>query len=63
MIDFVADDGSLVILDPLKPQKDGRKVFQFNRVFGPLPPKVISHEILLIYGSYINHISLSIFSF
>ena len=24
-----------MILDPLKPQKDGRKVFQFNRVFGP----------------------------
>nr|POE46628.1 kinesin-like protein kin-14l [Quercus suber] len=35
VIDFVGDDGSLVILDPLKPQKDGRKVFQFNRVFGP----------------------------
>ena len=35
VIDFVGDNGSLVILDPLKPQKDGRKVFQFNRVFGP----------------------------
>ncbi|KAK6289767.1 hypothetical protein POUND7_001308 [Theobroma cacao] len=34
-IDFIGEDGSLVILDPLKPQKDGRKVFQFNRVFGP----------------------------
>ncbi|KAK7840814.1 kinesin-like protein kin-14l [Quercus suber] len=35
VIDFIGDDGSLVILDPLKPRKDGRKVFQFNRVFGP----------------------------
>ncbi|KAL4607875.1 hypothetical protein ACB092_09G207000 [Castanea dentata] len=35
VIDFVGDDGSLVILDPLKSQKEGRKVFQFNRVFGP----------------------------
>ncbi|XWS59100.1 hypothetical protein CRYUN_Cryun08bG0093000 [Craigia yunnanensis] len=35
VIDFIGEDGSLVILDPLKPQKDGRKVFQFNRVFGP----------------------------
>ncbi|XP_021281976.1 kinesin-like protein KIN-14L [Herrania umbratica] len=34
-IDFIGEDGSLVILDPLKPQKDGRKLFQFNRVFGP----------------------------
>ncbi|GMI64778.1 hypothetical protein like AT3G10310 [Hibiscus trionum] len=35
VIDFIGEDGSLVILDPLKPKKDGRKVFQFNRVFGP----------------------------
>ncbi|XP_038720144.1 kinesin-like protein KIN-14L isoform X1 [Tripterygium wilfordii] len=35
-IEYIGDDGSLVILDPSKPQKDGRKVFQFNRVFGPL---------------------------
>ncbi|GMP86766.1 hypothetical protein CsSME_00039424 [Camellia sinensis var. sinensis] len=33
VIDFIGEDGSLVVLDPLKPQKDGRKVFQFNRVF------------------------------
>lgn len=33
VIDFVGDDGSLVILDPLRPQKEGKKVFQFNRVF------------------------------
>ena len=35
VIDFTWEDGSLVILHPLKPQKYGRKVFQFNRVFGP----------------------------
>nr|KJB16366.1 hypothetical protein B456_002G226000 [Gossypium raimondii] len=35
VIDFIGEDGSLVISDPLKPKKDGRKVFQFNRVFGP----------------------------
>ncbi|KAL9398343.1 hypothetical protein Peur_007304 [Populus x canadensis] len=35
VIDYFGDDGSLVISDPLKPQKDGKKVFQFNRVFGP----------------------------
>ena len=35
VIDFIGEDGSLVILHPLKPQKYGRKVFQFNRVFGP----------------------------
>ncbi|XP_050382537.1 kinesin-like protein KIN-14L [Argentina anserina] len=35
VIDFIGEDGSLVILDPVKPEKDGRKPFQFNRVFGP----------------------------
>ncbi|KAK4485438.1 hypothetical protein RD792_008078 [Penstemon davidsonii] len=35
IIDFIGSDGSLVVIDPLKPQKDGKKLFQFNRVFGP----------------------------
>ncbi|XP_028761518.1 kinesin-like protein KIN-14L isoform X1 [Neltuma alba] len=35
VIEFIGKDGSLVLLDPSKTQKDGRKVFQFNRVFGP----------------------------
>lgn len=35
VISFIGEDGSLVISDPAKPQKDGRKVFQFNQVFGP----------------------------
>ncbi|XP_034226094.1 kinesin-like protein KIN-14L isoform X2 [Prunus dulcis] len=35
VIKFIGEDGSVVILDPAKPQKDGRKDFQFNRVFGP----------------------------
>ncbi|XP_019223424.1 PREDICTED: kinesin-like protein KIN-14L isoform X2 [Nicotiana attenuata] len=34
-IDFIGEDGSLVVIDPLKSWKDGRKIFQFNRVFGP----------------------------
>ncbi|KAI3772624.1 hypothetical protein L6452_03814 [Arctium lappa] len=35
VIDFIGEDGSLVVLDPSKPNKDGKKLFQFNRVFGP----------------------------
>ncbi|XP_010319179.1 kinesin-like protein KIN-14L [Solanum lycopersicum] len=33
-IDFIGEDGSLVVIDPLKSWKEGRKIFQFNRVFG-----------------------------
>ncbi|PIA48351.1 hypothetical protein AQUCO_01400749v1 [Aquilegia coerulea] len=35
VIDHIGGDGSLVVVDPLKPHKDARKVFQFNHVFGP----------------------------
>ncbi|XP_019710250.1 kinesin-like protein KIN-14A [Elaeis guineensis] len=33
-IDYIGNDGSLMVIDPLKPQNT-RKIFQFNRVFGP----------------------------
>ncbi|KAL6555389.1 hypothetical protein OROGR_006647 [Orobanche gracilis] len=34
VVDFIGKDGSLAVVDP-KPLKDGKKVFQFNHVFGP----------------------------
>lgn len=35
VIDFIGEDGSLVVLDPLKSQKDGKRVFRFDHIFGP----------------------------
>ncbi|XP_010527345.1 PREDICTED: kinesin-like protein KIN-14G isoform X2 [Tarenaya hassleriana] len=35
VVDFIGEDGSLVVLDPSKTQKDARKMFRFNQVFGP----------------------------
>jgi len=35
IVDFIREDGSLLILDPSKTLKDRRKRFQFNSVFGP----------------------------
>lgn len=35
VVEFIGEDGSLVVVDP-KPIKDGKRVFQFNRVFGPV---------------------------
>ncbi|KAH6818764.1 P-loop nucleoside triphosphate hydrolases superfamily protein with CH domain-containing protein [Perilla frutescens var. frutescens] len=34
VVDFIGEDGSLVVVDP-KPLKDGKRIFQFNRVFSP----------------------------
>lgn len=33
-IEYIGEDGSVMVFDPLKPQST-RKVFQFNKVFGP----------------------------
>ncbi|KAG8371971.1 hypothetical protein BUALT_Bualt12G0018300 [Buddleja alternifolia] len=35
VIDFIGQDGCLVVVDPRKPEKDGKKMFQFNRIFSP----------------------------
>ncbi|KAI4339007.1 hypothetical protein MLD38_023997 [Melastoma candidum] len=35
IVDHVGDDGEIVIMNPAKPGKDGRRVFKFNKVFGP----------------------------
>ncbi|KAG2315464.1 hypothetical protein Bca52824_018586 [Brassica carinata] len=35
VIDHIGRDGSLFVMGPSKPQKDARKTFQFNQVFGP----------------------------
>lgn len=40
MIDFDGEDGSLVVVDPSKPNNGRRKVFQFNRVYGPMATQV-----------------------
>ncbi|GAB4826579.1 hypothetical protein Ancab_033474 [Ancistrocladus abbreviatus] len=41
VIDFIGEDGSLVIVDPSK--RDERKVFRFNREYGPTTTKIRSH--------------------
>ncbi|KAI4325638.1 hypothetical protein MLD38_031020 [Melastoma candidum] len=35
VINFVGQDGSIVVRDPTKPQREGSKLFQFNYCFGP----------------------------
>ncbi|KAK4801563.1 hypothetical protein SAY86_022050 [Trapa natans] len=35
IVDFIGQDDSLAISDPSKPQSEGRKIFNFNKVFGP----------------------------
>ncbi|XP_043703568.1 kinesin-like protein KIN-14C [Telopea speciosissima] len=34
-IDFIGENGELIIVNPLKQGKDSRRVFKFNKVFGP----------------------------
>ena len=34
-VDFVGEKGSIMIVNPSKQGKDQRKLFKFNKVFGP----------------------------
>ncbi|GMI63846.1 kinesin-like protein 1, ARABIDOPSIS KINESIN-LIKE PROTEIN 1 [Hibiscus trionum] len=34
-VDYIGENGNIMILNPLKHGKDARKVFSFNKVFGP----------------------------
>lgn len=33
-IDYTGNDGSLIVIDPSNPQST-RKIFHFNKIFGP----------------------------
>lgn len=34
-VDYIGENGNIMIVNPLKQGKDARKVFSFNKVFGP----------------------------
>ncbi|KAJ4825678.1 hypothetical protein Tsubulata_039112 [Turnera subulata] len=34
-IDYIGEDGEMAVMNPAKPGKDGRRVFRFNKVYGP----------------------------
>ncbi|KAF3788889.1 Kinesin [Nymphaea thermarum] len=35
IIDYIGDDGDLLVSNPSKPGRDGQHMFKFNKVFGP----------------------------
>lgn len=35
IVDYVGDNGELVVVNPSKPGKEGRRSFKFNKVYGP----------------------------
>ncbi|KAI4348672.1 hypothetical protein L6164_009368 [Bauhinia variegata] len=64
VIDFIGEDGSLVMSDPLKTQKDGRKAFHFNRVFGPTASQAdIFEEIQPLIRSVMDGYNVCIFAY
>ncbi|PPR85789.1 hypothetical protein GOBAR_AA34909 [Gossypium barbadense] len=52
-VDYIGENGNIMIVNPLKQGKDARKVFSFNKVFGPTISQGLS--------SYI-HIVMALFS-
>lgn len=35
IVEYIGDDGELVVTNPSKPGKESHRMFKFNKVFGP----------------------------
>lgn len=35
-IEYIGENGEIIISNPSKPGKDGQRVFKFNKVYGPV---------------------------
>ncbi|KAK9024803.1 hypothetical protein V6N11_004956 [Hibiscus sabdariffa] len=46
-VDYIGENGNIMILNPLKQGKDARKVFSFNKVFGPTVSQGVSYSMEL----------------
>ena len=46
-VDYIGENGNIMIANPLKQGKDARKVFSFNKVFGQNVSQGISYSIEL----------------
>ena len=47
IVDYIGENGNIMIVNPLKQGKDARKVFSFNKVFGQNVSHGISYSIEL----------------
>ncbi|KAG9458020.1 hypothetical protein H6P81_002528 [Aristolochia fimbriata] len=64
IIDFKGDDGSLIIIDPLKESKEAYKMFQFNRIFGPnSTQEEVFNDIQPLIRSVMHGYNVCIFSY
>lgn len=44
IIEYIGENGELVIVNPSKPGKDSRRLFKFNKVFGPTSTQGIDFQ-------------------
>lgn len=47
-IEYIGENGELVVVNPLKPGKDSRRLFKFNKVFAPTASQGFCH--LYLFG-------------
>lgn len=45
-VEYIGENGDLVVANPSKHRKDSRKLFKFNKVFGPAATQGIYYLIL-----------------
>lgn len=46
-IEYIGENGELVVVNPLKQGKDSRRLFKFNKVFGPTASQGSCHLLFM----------------
>jgi hypothetical protein len=49
-VEYIGENGELVVANPSKPGKEGHRLFKFNKVFDPAATQGFDHS---LYTSYI----------
>ena len=49
-IEYIGENGELVVINPAKQGKDNRRMFKFNKVFGPAATQGYASYKYLIFG-------------
>lgn len=55
IVDYIGEDGELVIANTSKPGKDSRRLFKFNKVFGLAATQGYYHSLLTLDTPFFLH--------